>query len=62
MKSSGQVLAVGLVLFLASLVAFPFVIRRARRPRPMAYRDELRERNRLSVLLAAEEAAGRRAA
>lgn len=54
MKTKGDIYLAGAALLALSLLAWPLVLLRARRPKPMGWRDEQRERNRLSVLLDAE--------
>jgi len=54
MRTRGDVYLAGAALLALSLLVWPVVLLRARRPRPVGWRDEQRERNRLSVLLVAE--------
>lgn len=53
-RTRTQVVLAGAALLAASLVAWPAVLLLARRPKPLPYREEVRERNRLAVVLDAE--------
>jgi hypothetical protein len=54
MRTRTQIYLAGAALAVAGLFVFPVVLYRARRPRPRPYREEVRERNRLAVVLGAE--------